>query len=84
MGSSSRYLHLLLYAYCSNIEADVFKGYPVTVLPLAKLKCEGTHARPFGICVMAKATEEERLLDFARVWEEVIPDRPLPLPDLAC
>jgi amidase len=52
-------------------------GYPVAVAPLDVLDYNG---RPFGICFIARAREENLLLTFMRAWESISGARPLPLP----
>jgi len=51
-------------------------GYPLAMVPLGVLDYNG---RPFGICVIAKAGQEGKLLSFAASYERASPARPLPL-----
>jgi amidase len=46
------------------------------MVPLDVLNLNG---RPFGICIIAKAGQEEKLLAFASSYETLSPARPLPL-----
>ncbi|OQE35354.1 hypothetical protein PENCOP_c013G04170 [Penicillium coprophilum] len=50
-------------------------GYPVATVPIGKLRYNG---RPFGLCLVAKADEEETLLRFMAVYEKVAKPRPVP------
>ena len=45
-------------------------GYPIGTAPLGTLKA-GLN-RPFGICVVSKAGREDLLLQFMKLWEQVI------------
>ncbi|KAJ5926219.1 Amidase [Penicillium verrucosum] len=50
-------------------------GYPVATVPIGQLRYNG---RPFGLCLVARADEEETLLRFMAVYEKVAKPRPVP------
>ncbi|RFU80727.1 amidase [Trichoderma arundinaceum] len=50
-------------------------GYPIATAPIGKLQYNG---RPFGLCVLARANEEESLLRFLAAYEKVAAPRPVP------
>ncbi len=50
-------------------------GYPVATVPLGQLR---SNSRPFGLCLVARADDEEVLLRFMHAWCAVMPPRPLP------
>ncbi len=51
-------------------------GYPIATVPLGQLRYNN---RPFGLCMVAKANNEELLLRFMAAWEaSAIFNRPLP------
>ncbi|KAH8647843.1 amidase signature domain-containing protein [Xylariales sp. PMI_506] len=50
-------------------------GYPVAAVPLGQLRCNG---RPFGLCAVGRAHEEETLLRFMAAYEAVASPRPVP------
>ncbi|KAM0817794.1 putative Amidase signature domain-containing protein [Seiridium cardinale] len=50
-------------------------GYPSANVPLGQLKY---NKRPFGLCLMARANEEEKLLRFMVAYEVAVPPRPIP------
>ncbi|KAL6833448.1 amidase signature enzyme [Trichoderma sp. SZMC 28015] len=50
-------------------------GYPTANVPLEILSYNG---RAYGICLIAKAGEEETLLRFMNVYENTLPPRPVP------
>jgi amidase len=52
-------------------------GYPIATAPIGQLRYNG---RPFGLCVLARANEEELLLRFMAAYEAVA--KPRPVPDL--
>ena len=56
-----------------------FVGYPVAVVPVGTLRYNG---RPFGICVTARANEEDILLRFMENYEEITEPRPVPKLDV--
>ncbi|KAL1859690.1 hypothetical protein VTK73DRAFT_7497 [Phialemonium thermophilum] len=53
-------------------------GYPIATVPLGQLAYNG---RPFGLCMVAKANDEETLLKFMSTYEEQLAIR-RPVPDL--
>ncbi|KAK6073848.1 hypothetical protein SCUP515_06770 [Seiridium cupressi] len=50
-------------------------GYPSGNVPLGQLKY---NKRPFGLCLITRANEEERLLRFMVAYEVAVPPRPIP------
>ena len=50
-------------------------GYPIATAPIGQLRYNG---RPFGLCVLARANEEELLLRFMAAYEAVAKPRPVP------
>ncbi|KAJ4860480.1 amidase domain-containing protein [Trichoderma breve] len=50
-------------------------GYPTANVPLGILSYNG---RAYGICLIAKAGEEETLLRFMSIFENTLPPRPVP------
>ncbi|KAK6201826.1 hypothetical protein LQW54_009321 [Pestalotiopsis sp. IQ-011] len=50
-------------------------GYPLAAVPLGQLE---HNKRPFGLCIMAKANQEEKLLRFQAVYETAVAARPIP------
>ncbi|KAJ5541218.1 amidase signature enzyme [Penicillium frequentans] len=50
-------------------------GYPVATVPIGQLRYND---RPFGLCLVAKADEEETLLQFMGQYEKVAKPRPIP------
>ncbi|KAJ5643622.1 amidase signature enzyme [Penicillium longicatenatum] len=50
-------------------------GYPVATVPVGQLRYND---RPFGLCLVAMANEEENLLRFMREYERVAQSRPVP------
>ncbi|KAJ6011058.1 amidase signature enzyme [Penicillium sp. IBT 35674x] len=50
-------------------------GYPVATVPVGQLHYND---RPFGLCLVAKADEEETLLRFMEEYEKVAKPRPVP------
>ncbi|KAJ5916612.1 amidase signature enzyme [Penicillium tannophilum] len=50
-------------------------GYPVATVPIGQLHYND---RPFGLCLVAKADEEENLLRFMGEYEKVAKPRPVP------
>ncbi|KAK3395178.1 amidase signature domain-containing protein [Podospora didyma] len=53
-------------------------GYPIATVPLGQLKYNG---RPFGLCLVAKAHQEETLLRFMAAYEGFVSD-PRSVPNL--
>ncbi|KGO66561.1 Amidase [Penicillium italicum] len=49
-------------------------GYPVATVPIGQLRYNN---RPFGLCLVARADEEETLLRFMAVYERVAKARPM-------
>ncbi|KAJ8610994.1 hypothetical protein MRB53_038207 [Persea americana] len=49
--------------------------WPNAAVPLGAIS---TMNRPFGLCIIARANEEARLLDFMDAWQSLFPTRPLP------
>ncbi|KAL2194061.1 amidase signature domain-containing protein [Corynascus similis CBS 632.67] len=49
-------------------------GYPIATVPLGQLRYNG---RPFGLCMVAKARNEEVLLRFMHAWSGMV-CRPVP------
>lgn len=45
------------------------EGYPIATVPLGQLDYNG---RPFGICLMARENDEERLLGFMSAYERLM------------
>ncbi|KAG7287135.1 hypothetical protein NEMBOFW57_006640 [Staphylotrichum longicolle] len=62
-------------ADCSLCIHAAAAGYPLATVPLGQLRYNG---RPFGLCVVAKANEEEVLLRFMHAWSGVMNCRPVP------
>lgn len=53
-------------------------GYPAGTMPLGYLEPSG---RPFGLCVLARANEESKIISIMSAWESVnFPQRRLPKP----
>jgi amidase len=50
-------------------------GYPVATVPIGQLRYNN---RPFGLCLLAKANEEETLLRFMNAYERICKPRPVP------
>ncbi|KUL84917.1 hypothetical protein ZTR_07885 [Talaromyces verruculosus] len=50
-------------------------GYPIATVPIGQLRY---NKRPFGLCIIAKANEEEMLLRFMSAYEKVAKPRPVP------
>ncbi|KAJ5614229.1 amidase signature enzyme [Penicillium herquei] len=50
-------------------------GYPIVTVPIGKLHY---NARPFGLCLVARANEEKTLLQFMESYEKVAQPRPIP------
>ncbi|KAL7941016.1 amidase signature domain-containing protein [Trichoderma barbatum] len=50
-------------------------GYPIATAPIGHLRYNG---RPFGLCILARANEEELLLRFMAAYEAVAAPRPVP------
>ncbi|KAE8363999.1 amidase signature enzyme [Aspergillus caelatus] len=50
-------------------------GYPVATAPIGQLRYND---RPFGLCLVARADEEETLLRFMDLYEDVAKPRPVP------
>ncbi|KAL6831996.1 amidase signature domain-containing protein [Trichoderma camerunense] len=50
-------------------------GYPIATVPVGQLRYNG---RPFGLCILARANEEELLLRFMAAYEAVAAPRPVP------
>ncbi|KAL6790448.1 amidase signature domain-containing protein [Trichoderma sp. SZMC 28013] len=50
-------------------------GYPLATVPVGQLRYNG---RPFGLCILARANEEELLLRFMAAYEAVAAPRPVP------
>ncbi|CAI7644884.1 unnamed protein product [Penicillium glandicola] len=50
-------------------------GYPVATVPIGQLRYND---RPFGLCLVVRADEEETLLRFMGVYEKVAKPRPVP------
>lgn len=50
-------------------------GYPVATVPIGQLRYND---RPFGLCLVARADEEETLLRFMGLYESVAKPRPVP------
>ncbi|KAJ6789239.1 hypothetical protein PWT90_05083 [Aphanocladium album] len=59
-------------AFCVHAAAA---GYPVCAVPLSTLQYNG---RPFGLCVIARANDEEALLRFMAAYESAMPARAVP------
>lgn len=62
-------------ADCSLCVHAAAAGYPIATVPLGQLRYNG---RPFGLCMVARANDEEALLRFMYAWsllaERVVPD----------
>ncbi|KAH8689444.1 amidase signature domain-containing protein [Talaromyces proteolyticus] len=50
-------------------------GYPIATVPIAQLRYNN---RPFGLCLVARANEEETLLRFMNAYEKIAKPRPVP------
>ncbi|KAJ5122759.1 Amidase [Penicillium atrosanguineum] len=50
-------------------------GYPVATVPIGQLRYND---RPLGLCLVARANEEETLLRFMGVYEKLAKPRPVP------
>ncbi|KAH6603923.1 hypothetical protein Trco_007369 [Trichoderma cornu-damae] len=50
-------------------------GYPIATAPIGQLRYNG---RPFGMCILARANDEESLLRFMAAYEAVAAPRPVP------
>ncbi|KAM0418935.1 hypothetical protein ACHAPT_012093 [Fusarium lateritium] len=50
-------------------------GYPLATVPVGQLRYNN---RPFGLCLVGKANEEETLLQFMMAYEKVAKPRPVP------
>ncbi|RAK97892.1 amidase signature enzyme [Aspergillus ibericus CBS 121593] len=50
-------------------------GYPVATVPVGQLLYND---RPFGLCLVARADEEETLLQFMALYEKIAKPRPIP------
>ncbi|KAJ5789360.1 amidase signature enzyme [Penicillium psychrosexuale] len=50
-------------------------GYPIATVPVGQLRYND---RPFGLCLVAQADEEETLLRFMGMYEKVAKPRPIP------
>ncbi|PYI06050.1 amidase signature enzyme [Aspergillus sclerotiicarbonarius CBS 121057] len=50
-------------------------GYPVATVPIGQLRYND---RPFGLCLVARADEEDTLLRFMAEYEKVAKPRPVP------
>ncbi|TFB01466.1 hypothetical protein CCMA1212_006409 [Trichoderma ghanense] len=50
-------------------------GHPIATVPIGQLRYNG---RPFGLCILARANEEELLLRFMAAYEAVAKPRPVP------
>ncbi|KAF4451105.1 Amidase [Fusarium albosuccineum] len=50
-------------------------GYPLATVPVGQL-CYNN--RPFGLCIVGKAHEDETLLQFMMAYEKVVKPRPVP------
>ncbi|KAL7784150.1 amidase signature domain-containing protein [Trichoderma ceciliae] len=50
-------------------------GYPIATAPIGQLRYNG---RPFGLCILARANDEESLLRFMAAYEVVAAPRPIP------
>jgi amidase len=53
----------------------VYVGYPIATVPIGQLRY---NQRPFGLCIVAKANQEEILLRFMIAYEKVARPRPIP------
>lgn len=53
-----------------------FVGYPIATVPIGQLRYNN---RPFGLCIVAKANDEETLLRFMSAYEKVAKPRPVPI-----
>ncbi|KAK0708454.1 amidase signature domain-containing protein [Lasiosphaeris hirsuta] len=53
-------------------------GYPIATVPLGQLRY---NKRPFGLCLMARAGDDEKLLRFMAAYEASV-SGPRPVPDL--
>lgn len=53
-----------------------FIGYPIATVPIGQLRYNN---RPFGLCIVAKANDEETLLQFMSAYEKVAKPRPVPI-----
>lgn len=51
-------------------------GYPIATVPIGQLRYNN---RPFGLCIVAKANQEETLLRFMNAYEKVAKPRPVPI-----
>ncbi|RAO71686.1 uncharacterized protein BHQ10_007698 [Talaromyces amestolkiae] len=51
-------------------------GYPIATVPIGQLRYNN---RPFGLCIVAKANDEETLLRFMSAYEKVAKPRPVPI-----
>ncbi|KAJ5746016.1 amidase signature enzyme [Penicillium odoratum] len=50
-------------------------GYPIATVPIGQLRY---NSRPFGLCLVARADEEETLLRFMGEYEKAVKPRPVP------
>ncbi|KAF5009864.1 hypothetical protein FDECE_3937 [Fusarium decemcellulare] len=50
-------------------------GYPLATVPVGQLRYNN---RPFGLCLVAKANDDETLLQFMMAYEKVAKPRPVP------
>jgi len=55
-------------------------GYPIACVPVGLVRYSEDKGRPFGLCLVAKAGQEELLLRFMSAFEQAFPSRPLPRP----
>ena len=57
---------------CAICAVAALAGYPTAVVPLGRLEGEGGMGQPQGLMMISGAGGESKMLDFMRLWEEVI------------
>ncbi|MCJ1392514.1 hypothetical protein MMC18_005382 [Xylographa bjoerkii] len=64
---------------CAICALAALAGYPTAVVPLGLLDGEGGMGQPQGLMMISGAGGEEKMLEFMRLWEDVIGGWKVPL-----
>ena len=64
---------------CAICAVAALAGYPTAVVPLGILEGEGGMGQPQGLMMISGAGGEGRMLEFMRLWEDVVGGWKVPL-----
>jgi Asp-tRNA(Asn)/Glu-tRNA(Gln) amidotransferase A subunit family amidase len=74
-GWSGRKLVEVVAVYNDIKQLNFVANYPLATIPFRYVESSG---RPYGLHVIAKANEEDKIISFMSVWERTVEPRRVP------